>query len=43
MHLIDGYDGGSAVYSRMHHSLAVARFALDCLIADIRHHRKARP
>jgi WS/DGAT/MGAT family acyltransferase len=22
MHLIDGYDGGSAVYSRLHHSLA---------------------
>lgn len=26
----------------MHHSLAVARYALSCLIADIRHHRKAR-
>lgn len=27
----------------MHHSLAVMWFALDCLIADIRHHRKAKP
>ena len=26
----------------MHHSLAVARFALDCLVADLIHHRKAR-
>lgn len=24
----------------MHHSLAVARFALSCLIADLIHHRK---
>lgn len=27
----------------MHHSVTVVWFALDCLIYDLTHHRKARP
>lgn len=29
-------------HTGMHHSLAVARFALSCLYADLIHHRRKR-